>query len=171
MARLVGCMFLTMLHDLEKSDVLSPTSAAANLGVVMGLYMQLFEKLSTDFGLLEEDPEGDGPLGGSLMLSGSIRLYAKKHGVEIGGADVLEDVINELDELDDLEIPEGDDPWSWDMEYRAYRDVSSEEMGGDHWDITTWKPKERKDAAFDGKDPLNRAMINHIKSGALMQMA
>ena len=80
---------------------------------------------------------------------------------------MLEDLNKELDEMDDLEVPEGDEPRGWESELEQYES----ELGGDRWDITTWKPKERKDAVFNGKDPLSRTMINHIKSSTLMQLA
>lgn len=171
MFKLLGCMFLTMLQHLDREGLLSPTSPIANLGLLMGLYMQLFESVNNDYGLLEEDTHNSEVIRGSVMLKGTILSYSRKSNVEIRGADVLEDLIRELDEVDNLDIPEGDDPWDWKGQVEQYSGEVEGELGGDQWDITTWKPKERKDAAFDRKDPLNRAMIDHIKSGALMQLA
>lgn len=161
-------MFLTMLHQLEKERLLGPDSEVANVGMVMGLYIQFLYSMEHDYGLLEPRTSDDGSeTGGSTALGGGILAYTKKHGIEIKGVEMLEDLIPEMDE--NVEIPEGDDPWGWGRAYMEYTKESG--MGGDEWDVTTWKPKERKEATFDGKDPMTRAMIREIRAGAIIQPA
>lgn len=165
---LVATMFLTMLHQLENERLLAPDSEVANIGMVMGLYIEFLYNMKHDYGLLEPGtPEDGSQTGGSASLGGGISAYAKKHGIEIKGAEVLDDLVPEVDE--NAEVPEGDDPWGWGERYEEYAKELG--MGGDEWDITTWKPKERKEAAFDGKDPMSREMIREVRAGAIMQPA
>lgn len=165
---LVATMFLTILHQLEKERLFGPDSEVANVGMVMGLYIQFLSSMEHDHCLLEQETSEDGSrTGASAALGGGILAYAKKHGIEIKGSEVLVDLIPEMDE--DVEILGGVDPWGFGEKYDEYaRELG---MGGDEWDITTWKPKERKEAAFDGKDPMTRVMIREIKNGAIMQPA
>lgn len=160
-------MFLTMLNQLEKERLLGPDSEVANIGMVMGLYIQFLYNMEHDHYLLEPKAGEDGSrTGGSSPLGDGILAYAKKHGVEIKGAEVLVDLISEMAEV---EVPERENPWGWGEKYKEYaKDLG---MAGDEWDITTWKPKERKEAAFDGKDPMTRQMIREIRNGAIMQPA
>lgn len=110
MFQLLGCMLLMMLDHVEPGDLLSPTGPVTNFGLVMGLYTQFFERAHSDYGLLEEDMDDKEVIGGFLMLNDTILSYARKHNVEIRGADVLKHIIDGPDEIDGLEIPGVDDP-------------------------------------------------------------
>ena len=167
MGRLLGCMFLTMLHKLEREGQLSPDSEAKNLGLIMGLNMQLFAKLFESYGLLEMLDD--------LKLNGSILAYSNKHNVVIKGGKGIEDAVKEVADLSEAcEIPEGKDPWGWEDEYKRYVDGSPDQIiGGDRWDITTWTPERRKKFVFDRKnpeDPLDSATIEAIEDGHAMLM-
>ncbi|MBE3041458.1 hypothetical protein IMZ48_02525 [Candidatus Bathyarchaeota archaeon] len=185
MGRLLGCMFLTMLHKLERETQLSPDSDAKNLGLIMGLNMQLFVKLNESYGLLQklddltDEERPDTKVGGFLKLNGSILVYATKHNVVIKGDKGIEDAVKQVADLSDAakaesEIPGGDDPWGWEDEYKRYVDGSPDQIiGGDRWDITTWTPERRRKFVFDTKDPedpLDSATIEAIEDGHAMQM-
>lgn len=43
-------------------------------------------------------------------------------------------------------------------------------IGGDRYDISTWRPVERREANFDRKDPFTRTMINAVKQGRVMYL-
>lgn len=87
----------------------------------------------------------------------------------------------EVDEVAGLTMPDTSkrDPWNWTRTFKqhieevgvpmyAYHAHGRQKIGGDGLDITTWTPKERKDAAFNGKDPVPPSMVKKLKEGLVM---
>lgn len=161
-------MFLTMLDQLEGQGLLSATSEVANLDLIMGLFVQLMHEYDKDYGLLDVDkpisPKADAAASKFIPL---VRAYSKKHDITLKGSDTVADLASKGD---DAEIPEGCTGWDFWTAYKKY-EKDCGKLGGDSLDITTWKPKDRRDASFDGKDPLSRAMLKDIKEGMVMQLA
>lgn len=121
--------------------------------------MQFFESVHSDFGLFEDDLHNDEAIRGSVMLKGAIIAYADRYCTEIRCADELKDII-EQPELDYCDIPkenreEGDDPWDWEERLEQYefehKLMGRGDLGGDRRDITSWQPKEGREAAFNKK--------------------
>ena len=87
-------------------------------------------------------------------------------------------------EGDDIALPDpsSKDSGGWSRTYAPYRREHSVPgfafrakagniIGGDSLDVTTGSPKERKDAAFDGKNRLPPSTMKKIKEGLVMASA
>ncbi|KAM3504990.1 hypothetical protein MY10362_003225 [Beauveria mimosiformis] len=184
---LIGRMFLHMLATLEL-DGRSVRDAILNLGTIMALYIKLAQDSRQD-NLLCEDEEDEELAGGVIYspprFDDYVLAYAKKFGVTLCGPKGLDKLIDECRQVDLPEVtPENDDPWNFFEALQGYEganwrapscasiwfDASKEYrgIGGDHYDISSWRPVERRKANFDNKDPFTRSMINAVKQGLVI---
>ncbi|KAM3442414.1 hypothetical protein MY4824_001008 [Beauveria thailandica] len=184
---LIGRMFLHMLAILELEGR-SVRDAVLNLGTIMALYIKLAQD-SRQNNLLCEDEEDEELAGGVIYspprFDDYVLAYANKFDVTLCGPKGLDKLIDECDQVDLPEVTlENNDPWNFfetlhDYELGNYRAPprgvifsGPEEyrgIGGDHYDISSWRPVERREASFDKKDPFSRSMINAVKQGLVIQ--
>ncbi|OAA43468.1 hypothetical protein BBO_04611 [Beauveria brongniartii RCEF 3172] len=183
---LIGRMFLHMLATLEL-DGRGVRDAVLNLGTIMALYIKLAQD-SRQNNLLCEDEEDEELTGGVIYspprFDDYVLAYAKKFDVTLCGPKELDKLIDECRRVGLPEVTlENDDPWNFfetlqgyeGANYRApprgsiwYDDKEYRGIGGDHYDISSWRPVERRKASFDKKDPFTRSMINAVKQGLVM---
>lgn len=161
----VGTMFTTMLAMLDREGLMKPDSEVKSLGVVMGAFTRyVVDVVGPDFHIQAGD------------LDKKVLAYAKKYNIELKGLSDIEDKLKDSrEEAEKLELPSSDDkdgdPWDWKKDLAQYKKDYGPKFGGDALDISTWTPAERKQAAFDKKDPFTRKMISAIKDGMIMQRA
>lgn len=179
--RLTGRMFLAMLADLERRELLKPDSEVQNLGLVMAMYIRLAAAMRDACDLddgnneqpdkpSEEDQKVD-----IARFDEYVHGYATKHNIKLVNLSKPDD----LAELGTRDPPPAeDDAWGWEAAFTEYvRDHGTQSgprqtaaIGGDALDITTWKSAERKAKSFDNKDPLDKKMRDAIKDGMVLQM-
>lgn len=176
-------MFLTMVARLDREGLMDQV---LNLGTIMALYIKLAHD-SRDEGLLEDDDHtekvADGVEYTPTRFDDYVLAYSKKHDISLRGPKGLEGYI---DECEQVELPASTanrgDPWKCAAAVRKYKAAHSSRptpgsrtsyrgIGGDHYDISTWMPADRKRAAFNGKDPFSRSMMDAVKKGMVMQLA
>jgi hypothetical protein len=154
-------MILHMLATLEKEEPLKPDSEVKNLASVMALYTLLSSKKGSP--LFLEVLESD-------SFAETILAYATKHNIVLQSPVDIQEIISTLQPgADKVELadPASRDPWGWGVKLKVYK-KEQETIGGDSFDISTYTPAERRDAAFDNKDPFTRTMIKNIKEGKVM---
>ncbi|KAF3257059.1 hypothetical protein TWF192_001341 [Orbilia oligospora] len=166
-------LFVSTLALLERNNLLGPDSRIKNLGTIMGLWM-FAKTVFNDRGCVEaydEEPEESlGPKKDKKKWVPSsfdslILAYARKYNITLSGPrridSLIEDCEEEIATEDvDLPVPESNnlpksDPFSFASNLKKYKsDRGTLKIGGDKFDITTFKSAERRGAAFDGRDPL-----------------
>lgn len=193
---LVGRQFLAMLARLEHLNLLKPDSEVKNLGLIMALYIKL--AATEDIFDFHDDTDEIKKNNGTdetftfvpSEFPSYILAYAKKYNIKLVEATGVDKVIEDLD--DEVELPERSrdehplsdllcDPWDLKgaskeyvekhaIDYDGRRGLKTH-LGGDYLDITTWTSAERKNASFDGKDPLGKEEIDAIKKGMVLGLA
>ncbi|OAR02135.1 hypothetical protein LLEC1_07301 [Akanthomyces lecanii] len=158
---MIGRMFLDMIARLDREGVMTE---AVNLGTVMALTRRVASVTPSRF-------------------DDYVLAYSKKHDVTLRGPKGLEGFIGECEEV---KLPSStsnkDDPWKCAAACKKYKSqhgssagpgprTAYKGIGGDHYDISSWMPANRKQASFSGKDPFTRAMIDGVKKGLVMQLA
>lgn len=179
---MIGRMFLITVARLDREGVMGEV---LNLGTIMALYIKLAQH-SRDSGLLDEDDAekvADGIAYTPSRLDDYVLAYSKKHDITLRGPKGLEGYI---DQCEEVELPSSTsnkrDPWKCAVAFKKYKSKHSsrstpgfrttyEGIGGDHYDISSWMPADRKKASFSGKDPFTRSMINGVKQGLVMHLA
>ncbi|KAJ4148006.1 hypothetical protein LMH87_002495 [Akanthomyces muscarius] len=179
---MIGRMFLSMIARLDREGVMGEV---LNLGTVMALYIKLAQH-ARDNGLLDEDDAekvADGIAYTPSRFDDYVLAYSKKHDITLRGPKGLEGFIDECEEVElPLSTSNKCDPWKCAAAVKKYKSEHSSSsapgsrttykgIGGDHYDISSWMPADRKKASFSGKDPFTRSMINSIKEGLVMQLA
>lgn len=176
-------MFLSLLARMDREGVLDQ---AVNAGTIMALYIKLAQA-SRDENLLDEDEDAKTVADGVSYRPGRfddyVRAYADFHGIALRGPKGLDELLAGC-EVVQLPTAAGNqnDPWKFRPALKAYEERHAGHpppgskstwrgIGGDHCDITTWMPAERKNASDSGKDPVTRSMMNAIKKGLIMQPA
>ena len=165
-------MFLSMLANFERLGFLHPNSEVKNLGIMMGLYLELAE--AGNYG------NGKAPLSYDETDIGEVILaYANKYNIVLKTPKDNSALIAKLQtKAAEVKLPLSDaehtDPWNWAGDLKDYSETYSPEfssIGGDKCDITTWMPSERKNASLNGKDPIPRSTFNKLKEGLVMALA
>lgn len=172
MAATLRTMFLSMLATFERLGYLKPDSEIKNLGIMMGLYLELAEEGNYD--------NGTAPLSyDETDIGENILAYANKYNIALQTPKDNSALIEKLKpKAAEVTLPLSDaahtDPWNWAGDLKTYSDKYSPEfgsIGGDSCDVTTWMPSERKKASLNGRDPLPRSTMNKIKEGLVMSLA
>ncbi|KAI0454401.1 hypothetical protein F5B21DRAFT_475259 [Xylaria acuta] len=171
--RLVGRMFLSMLAQLDNLGLVGDATAVKSLGCTMAMYMALASQMRAFDALEDDSPDESSTEAGKFQpdsFEDAILSYANKRGVTLRGPDDIEEIIAEA--VGDVKLPSKNakDPWGWKAALKKYTKDRDGEIGGDHYDITTWPSAERKAASFDKKDPLSKKDIDALKQGLIMQM-
>ncbi|RVD80935.1 uncharacterized protein DFL_008819 [Arthrobotrys flagrans] len=180
-------LFMSMLARLERENLLGPDSRIKNLGTIMGLWM-LAAKVFRGYDFLEADDEEE-PLGPKKdkknwlpsSFDNLILAYARKYNITLSGPSKIANLIEECEEDTptedvDLPVPESNngpkaDPFGFASNLKMYKsDHGSPKIGGDRFDITTFSSAERRDAAFDGRDPLNKSERARLKQGMVLMV-
>ncbi|KAK4443500.1 hypothetical protein QBC34DRAFT_361957 [Podospora aff. communis PSN243] len=183
---LIGRLFLSMLARLEREKLLSKDSEVQNLGLIMGLFMGIEQNMGFELEAEDEPllPKTSRKKWNPAEFAHYIVAYARKHDIQLRGPRGLEELVAEVPE--DVEPPANTgktDPFGFEVALRectqqnaGVLDFLSKRkkkgtslIGGDGLDITTWTPAERKQFAFDGKDPLTKSMLDHPKAGDVLQ--
>lgn len=151
-------MFLAMLATLERDGLLKADSEVKNIGAVMGTFIRFVVDVEA-YGINWKQHEF------------KIKAYATKHDIQIHG-------INDpsyAESSEEVKVPEAtagaNDPWGWKRALAKLKKEKGEPLGGDSQDITSWTSAERKNSAFDKKDPIPRSAMKHIKEGQIMALA
>ncbi|KLU91538.1 hypothetical protein MAPG_10056 [Magnaporthiopsis poae ATCC 64411] len=187
----VGAMFLDMLYTLEREGQLSATSEVKDLGITIAMFVE-FAGAMRDAGALETDcvQMSSTSTSPSFFLADPTfdeiaQGYARKYSVAIPQGGGVAAVLDGIEPLPEDKLPQAGankSPWKFDTRLRNYkreqggvaalhRRTAKTTIGGDWLDITSWKPADRKKAAFDGKDPLTKEAINALKRGDVLQLA
>ncbi|KAL4803157.1 hypothetical protein BDV18DRAFT_163216 [Aspergillus unguis] len=179
---LFGQMFLTMLATFESKGMLKPDSEVKNLGFIMAMYIWLADELRKSSCLERHTFEGPD----FSRFDYYVFLYAKKYNIKLQGPLNVAELVEDLEE--DSEEEEGEnrivlsspsaDPYDWQADYKEYAEdygritfiAQKRKMDGDGFDITSWTSSQRKQHAFDEKDPLGKEELAMIKQGGVMQM-
>lgn len=161
---MIGVMFTTMLAMLDREGLLKPDSEVKSLSVVMaGFICFIAEVIGPNFGIYANG------------LDKTVLAYAKKYNFDLKSFGINQTLEDAEADAEELELPASDDkngdPWGWKTTLAQYKKNYGPKIGGDKLDITTWTPAERRKAAFDKKDPLDKKMIDAIKAGMIMQPA
>lgn len=182
----VGAMFLDMLYTLEREGQLSATSEIKDLGVTIAMFVK-FAADMRDAEALETDCDDLGTEGlPDIATFDEVALgYARKYSVVMPEGGGVAGVLAEVEPLGEEKLPEAGankSPWKLDTRLRNYKreqagvagllrgTAAKTAIGGDWLDITSWKPAERKKAAFDGKDPLSKDALDALKRGDVLQL-
>lgn len=194
--QLVGRMFLCLLDELERANLLGKSSEIQNLGLIMSLFMAVAND-HRDSGLLEESKKE--PIGPAKhkkswrphTFDNHILAYARKYDIDLAGRNDTERIISEADGAVDLPVVESKagkaDPFKFTRELSTYktkcggfgafmtsrmsgRKSCHQGIGGDNLDITTWSSAARKKMAFNKRDPLGKKEIDAIKQGMVLQL-
>jgi hypothetical protein len=147
-------MFLSLLAQLERKDLLKPDSEIKNIGAVMGLFIRFIIDVEGS-GIDWEDHEF------------KIKAYAAKHNITIHG---LTGKRYTTPAKEGIELPAATDkdPWGWNKLFGSLRKEKGKHFGGDSTDITSWTPAERKNHAYGRKDPFSAKDLAEIKKGGII---
>ncbi|KAI0025867.1 hypothetical protein F4780DRAFT_233434 [Xylariomycetidae sp. FL0641] len=177
MMRLIGHMFLYMLAQLDRQNLVGDGTEVKSLGCFMALYIHIIEDMRR-YGILEleEAEEEDTKKFDPVRPDDAILSYANKRGVTLRGPHNIDKLVANLD--GEVELPEAQakDPWGFQAAFKEYEgkqgtaEISGRpaSIGGDALDITTWTSAERKAQSFTKKDPLGKKEIKAIKNGLVM---
>ncbi|KAK5662239.1 hypothetical protein OQA88_8144 [Cercophora sp. LCS_1] len=189
--QLIGRLFLSMLAQLERDNLLAKDSEIQNLDVVMALFIKITEGFG-ESGLLEESKaESIGPAKDKRkwfphQYPNQILAYAQKYDIKLVGPSDLEDVAAKFDADAPLPKPESNtgkaDPFNFAKALKAYKTrhggvmaflskrskAGTTPIGGDALDLTSWTSKERAAYAFNKKDPLGKKELDALKRGDVM---
>jgi hypothetical protein len=170
----ITVMVLSMLATLQKEGHMKSDSEYKNIGWIIKLYLRLADLLREQ-SLIDEEPTGKRK-GAFKFNVGNFELYLRKYAAEAG--------INIPDDKDapgdtDVNMPnaEAEDPWNWAKSLAKYTKSygtgagKKRHIGGDQYDVTTMSSAERKQAAFNKKDPITPAMMKRIKVGDCLVLA
>ncbi|KAM0664944.1 hypothetical protein ACQRIU_006097 [Beauveria bassiana] len=191
---LIGRMFLDMLARLDiesrtvRNEGIRVSDVVLNLGTIMALYIKLAQE-AREYSVLSEYEEDEKLAGGVIykppLFDDYVLAYAKKFEVTLRGPKGLGKLLDNCRQVDLPEVtPESEDPWNFfktlhvyeNQYYRMppfgsfYDKTEYRGIGGDRYDISTWRPVERREANFDRKDPFTRTMINAVKQGRVMHL-
>ncbi|KAJ5157323.1 uncharacterized protein N7482_008423 [Penicillium canariense] len=154
----VRTMFLAMMANLERHNLLKPDSEIKNIGMVMGLAIRL-DAYAGDCEGFEDLPK-------------YLYAYAAKHKIVLHDAPEDSNPAEPVPATgkDSLPAPTAvNDPWGFALELKKLG--KEQPLGGDRYDITTLSGPERKRASLNGKDPLGKKAIKALKEGLVMQLA
>ncbi|KAI0443179.1 hypothetical protein F4803DRAFT_334690 [Xylaria telfairii] len=169
--RLVGRMFLAMLAQLDGLSLVGDVTAVKSLGCTMAMYMSL-ASVMRGYSALDSDSEDESSAEAGTFhpdrFEDAILSYANKRAVMLCGPEDIEEVIAKADGDVRLPAKNAKDPWGWKAALKKYTKKQGKTMGGDKYDITAWTSAERKESAFDGKDPLKKKDIDALKKGLVM---
>ncbi|KAI0112263.1 hypothetical protein GGR51DRAFT_508660 [Nemania sp. FL0031] len=179
--RLVGRLFLAMLAQLDGLSLVGDATAVKSLGCTMAMYMVLAHDMRK-CNAIDDSPRKPYGSAGKFQpdyFEDAVLAYANKRGVTLRGPANIEEII--ADAVGDVALPARNaaDPWGFKAGLRTYKSryagsllspMGPKSIGGDKYDITAMSPRERKEAAFDGKDPLNKKTIDALKKGMVMHM-
>jgi len=181
--RLVGRVFLAMLSRLERIGRLKPDLEVKNLSLIMSLYIKLAHTLraSDIFTGSDTDKVELKAVDGSAEsytfdlneFDEYICGYADRHNITIPDTSIDAGV------ADGLPIQTLDDPWNTPAAFLHYVEnygkmegpEDTPSIGGDKFDITTWKIAERKEASYTGRDPFSRKDLERLKQGMILNLA
>lgn len=138
----------------------------------MAMYMTLASSLQAD-GALDGDSGDESSGAGKFQperFDNAVLSYANKRGVMLCGPDNIEEVTAKADGDVKLPAKNAKDPWGWKAALKKYTKDRDGDIGGDHYDITSWTSAERKESSFDKKDPLKKKDIDALKKGLVMTM-
>ncbi|KAK4247457.1 hypothetical protein C7999DRAFT_14520 [Corynascus novoguineensis] len=180
--RLVGRVFLAMLSRLERIGRLKPDSEVKNLSLIMSLYIRLaytlrendiFTGRRTDkVELKAADGSAESYTFDLNKFDGYICGYADRHNITIPDTSI------DAGLADSLPIQTPDDPWNTPAALLHYVEnygkmegpEDTPSIGGDKYDITTWKIVERKKASYTGRDPFSRKELERLKQGMILNL-
>jgi hypothetical protein len=156
-----------MLAFFESKNMLSETSEVKDLGLIMGLFIKLARDVR-EYNLLESDEKFE-------RFDDYVLAYATKFGITLRGPKDIDELAAECNGTVKLPVATAAKPDVWSV-YTAINNFkkayggslgprSPAKIGGDHYDITAMSSAERKDAAFDKKDPLSKELIQALKNG------
>ncbi|KAH9883568.1 hypothetical protein F4778DRAFT_775118 [Xylariomycetidae sp. FL2044] len=179
--RLIGRMFLYMLSELDKQDLVGDNTEVKSLGCIMAMYMKLVPDMRP-YGVLEAGKGGARKTFKEDEFDDAILSYAKKRGVTLRGPGKIGELAGRLRGEVDLPKQGATDPWGWNAALKKYQQrykgltgsftrKQTSGIGGDALDMTTWTSAERKAKSFDSKDPLGKKEMDAIKQGLVMQPA
>lgn len=163
-----------MLARLDREDLIDD---AKSLGTVLGMCIKLGQ-IARREGVLGKDEKR---VRGAFYyvpdhLCDYVHTYSTRYGVAPKGPSDIKECIKNCRDVD---LPAShlnkNDPWGFTAGLRRYRFEHSHGMaavyckrpgiGGDTFDITTWKSEDRAAKSFSGKDPLDENDIKCIKEG------
>ncbi|KAI1381065.1 hypothetical protein F4677DRAFT_402022 [Hypoxylon crocopeplum] len=178
---LVGRMFLDMIAQLDGQNIVGDATDVKSLGTIMAMYMKIASEMRECDVLAGDGRKRNKKKFHPAYFDDAILSYANQRGVMLQGPADIDELTANLD--GSLELPKKgkNDPWGWNAALRSYKEeygISSGSMakkggsgiGGDALDITTWSSAQRKEASFDGKDPLGKREVDSIKKGMVMQL-
>lgn len=183
----MGCAVVTVLAAIERAGELKPDSRFLDLALVIGYYVdfcydlpaygfegeavtwrkhavEYFKKANLDPAKatattkqrMEKIEKGDDELDEEEPTDGAEKENTSPKSAtgkrKRGSAGASEDANKE------------DDTWGWDKSFQKYKKDHDPKMGGNHYDITKMSRAERKEAAFDGKDPLAGVSAKDLKA-------
>ncbi|SPQ26482.1 695b8046-1e8c-4982-a7a8-4e2cd759b51b [Thermothielavioides terrestris] len=190
---LIGRLFMAMLAQLERQQLLSKDSEIKNLGLVMALFMA-WARGARQYGLLEDEKEESlGPAKNKKkwqpsFFDNQILAYARKYEIDLVGPHDIDETVAEA--RGDVALPDPEssstakaDPFGFAKALKKYKVEaggisaflsqnysSNSPIGGDNLDITTWSSAARKSKCFDKKDPLSKAEIDALKQGMVLTL-
>ncbi|CAO2651009.1 Nn.00g093060.m01.CDS01 [Neocucurbitaria sp. VM-36] len=185
----MGCAVLTMMSAIDQAGELKPDSKFLDLTLVIGEFLAAVEGLP-DYAIEGEcvyrakdavalfkkgklDPEK--ALFGTAATLKAIETssnYGK--GVSAGGDKDSEDASGKESDTSGKKRKRGaksnaaeNDPWQWKAKFKAYKDMQGKTLGGEKYDITKMSSAARKEASYDGKDPLAGVSAKDLKNNLL----
>lgn len=150
--------------------MLSDNSEVKDLGLIMGVFIKVANDVR-EYGVLGGDEKFE-------RFDDYVLAYAKKFGVTLRGPKNLDKLTAECEGTVKLPVATAAKPDVWSV-YTAVNNYrkqnggmsgprSPAKIGGDHYDVTSMSSAERKQAAFDKKEPLPKEILQALKNGLLI---
>ncbi|KAK4033347.1 hypothetical protein C8A01DRAFT_50035 [Parachaetomium inaequale] len=195
---IIGRLFMTMLAQLQRENLLSSDSEIKNLGLIMALFMDFARLARQCSQLTRSNKQSLGPAKDKRKwfphaFDNQILAYAGEYNIELAGPHNMEELEEKAGGTVDLPLPASNtaktDPFAFTKNLTRYKKEQgglsvwmalssgchtpsgdSPPIGGDNLDITTWSSEKRKEKSFDDKDPLSKEMIEALAEGMVITL-
>jgi hypothetical protein len=196
--QLIARLFMSMLAQLERKNLLANRSEIENLGLIMALFMVIAADSREEYGVFEDSTEEPlGPVNDKRTwkphaFDNHILAYACKYDIDLVGDTDLDELIGEANAYVKLPVPESNntaqaDPFGFRIaleKYKADHGGITASMalnfpsnathvpppiGGDSLDMTTWSTTRRRAGTQRHcSDPLSKEQMDAVKKGMVL---